>query len=129
MRSPERQRSQRSQPALPGGQAAASWLARIRRMTAGAPLPVKIAVAAAAIICVTPLLPIVLLAALVYAPLALYTGNRSVLSTVSVALWGVAAIAAAAHGPAEPRYLLLLLAAAVAAISHAGPLGRWLVPS
>src|SRR5215469_2019457 len=125
MRSPERQRSQ---PALPGGQAAASWLARIRRLTAGAPLPVKIAVVAAAIICATPLLPVVLLAALVYAPLALYTGNRSVLSTVSVALWGVAAIAAAAHGPAEPRYLLLLLAAAVAAVSHAGALGRWLVP-
>src|SRR5215472_11248290 len=126
MRSPERQRSQ---PALPGGQAAASWLARIRRITAGAPLPVKIAVAAAAIICVTPLLPIVLLVALLYAPLALYTGNRSVLSTVSVALWGVAAVAAAAHGPAGPRYLLLLLVAAVAVISHAGPLGRWLVPS
>ena len=125
MRSPERQRSQ---PALPGGQAAASRLARIRRLTAGAPLPVKIAVVAAAIICATPLLPIVLLAALVYAPLALYTGNRSVLGTVSVALWGVAAIAAAAHGPAEPRYLLLLLAAAVAAVSHAGALGRWLVP-
>jgi SpoVK/Ycf46/Vps4 family AAA+-type ATPase len=125
MRSPERQSSR---PALPGGQAAASWLARIRRITAGAPLPVKIAVVAAAIICAAPLLPVILLVALVYAPLALYTGNRSVLSTVSVALWGIAAVGAAAHGPAEPRYLLLLLAAAVATASHAGPLGRWRVP-
>jgi SpoVK/Ycf46/Vps4 family AAA+-type ATPase len=125
MRSPERQRSQ---PALPGAQAAASWLARIRRATAGAPVPVKIGLAAAAIFCAAPLLPVVLLAALIYAPYALYSGDQSVLSTVSVALWGVAAVAATAHGPAEPRYLLLLLIGAVAAASHAGALGRWLVP-
>src|SRR5215469_18103654 len=113
MRSPERQRSQ---PALPGGQAAASWLARIRRLTAGAPLPVKIAVVAAAVICATPLLPVVLLVALAFAPYALYAGSRSVLGTVSVALWGLVAVAATANGPPEPRYLLLLLTAAVAAV-------------
>jgi SpoVK/Ycf46/Vps4 family AAA+-type ATPase len=125
MRSPERQRSE---PALPGAQAAASWLARIRRVSAGAPLPVKIAVVAAAVISAVPLLPVILLVALIYAPYALYAGNRSVVSTVSVALWGVVAVAAAANGAAEPRYLLLLLTAAVAAVSHAGALGRWLVP-
>jgi SpoVK/Ycf46/Vps4 family AAA+-type ATPase len=125
MRSAERQRSQ---PALPGAQAAASWLARIRRAAAGAPVPVKIGFVAAAIICAVPLLPVLLLAALIYAPYALYAGDRSALSTLSVALWGVVAVAAAAHGPAEPRYLLLLLALAVPAASHAGALGRWLVP-
>ncbi|HEY7324113.1 MAG TPA: AAA family ATPase [Streptosporangiaceae bacterium] len=125
MRSPERQRPQ---PALPGGQAAASWLARIREIIDRAPLPVKIALIAAAIVCATPLLPVGLLVALIYAPYALYAGNRSVLATVSVAVWGVVAVAASAHGPAGPRYLLLLLVGAVAAASHAGALGRWLVP-
>src|SRR5215469_12767876 len=126
MRSPERRRSQ---PALPGAQAAASWLARIRRVTASAPLPVKIGVVAIAIVCAAPLLPVLFLVALVCAPYALYTGHRSVMSTVSVALWGVVAIAAGAPGAAaEPRYLLLLLVAATAAVSHAGTLGRRLVP-
>ena len=127
MRSPERQPSQ---PALPGGHAVASWLARLRRVTAGAPLPVKIAVIAAAIVCAPPLLPVILLAALIYAPYALYAGNRSVLSTVSVALWGAAAVAAAAaHGTtAAAEYLLLLLTAAVAAVSHTGALGQRLAP-
>ncbi len=126
MRSPERQRPQ---PALPGAQATASGLARIRQITGRAPLPVKIALIAAAIVCAVPLFPVVLLVALIYAPYALYAGSRSVLSTVSVSLWGVVAVAAAAQGPAGPRYLLLLLVAAVATVSHAGAFGRWLVPS
>jgi SpoVK/Ycf46/Vps4 family AAA+-type ATPase len=121
-------RSPVQQPAQPGRPAAADWLARVRRLIAAAPLPVKIAVIALVVIGAPPLVSVALLVALGYAPYALYTGQRSVLASVCAGLWGVAAVAALAHGGSEARYLLLLLPVMVVAAAHLGVLGRWPVP-
>ena len=122
MRSPEQQ------PALPGRVAVRSLLARLRRFAAATPVPDRILLLALVIVFAAPLVGIGLLAALVYAPYALWAQDRSVLGTVSVALWGVAVVAAVAHGAPEPRYLLLLLPVVTAALAHAGPLRRGPAP-
>jgi SpoVK/Ycf46/Vps4 family AAA+-type ATPase len=113
-------RSAERQPVLSGGQAVQGGVDRIRRFAATAPWPVKVLLVIAAIV----LLPFLLL----YAPYALWTGDRSVLGSASVALWGVALTAAEAHGPDGPRYLLLLVPVAVALLAHAGALSRGFVP-
>ena len=122
MGSPEQQSS------LPGRQTVRGLLTRTREFVAGAPLPVRILLIALLCICAVPLVPIAMFAALIYAPYALWSGERSAISTASVALWGIAVTAALAHGSDGPRYLLLLLCVAVAVLSHAGLLGRWPVP-
>ena len=121
-------RSPMQQPALPGRSAAADWLARIRRFVAAAPVWLKITVIALVVIFAPPLLSVGVLAALCYAPYALYARQRSVLASVCVGLWGIAVVAALGHGAAESRYLLLLLPVAVVAAAHLGVLGRWAVP-
>jgi SpoVK/Ycf46/Vps4 family AAA+-type ATPase len=113
-------RSAERQPILSGGQAVQGGVDRIRRFAATAPWPVKVLLVIAAIV----LLPFLLL----YAPYALWTGDRSVLGSASVALWGVALTAAEAHGPDGPRYLLLLVPVAVALLAHAGAVSRGFVP-
>jgi SpoVK/Ycf46/Vps4 family AAA+-type ATPase len=120
--------SPQQQPAVPGPAAARSWLTRIRQAITTAPIWVKILLVALVVIFAVPLVSIALVVALGYAPYALATGQRSVLASVCIALWGVVAVAAVAHGAAEPRYLLLLLPVAVVAVSHLGVLGRWPVP-
>jgi SpoVK/Ycf46/Vps4 family AAA+-type ATPase len=112
----------------PRGAAVRSWLVRIRQSAAAAPIPVKILLIALVIAFAAPLIGILLLAGLGYAPYALWRQDRSVLASVSVALWGIAAVAGLAHGAPEPRYLLVLLPVAMAALAHAGPLGRGPVP-
>jgi SpoVK/Ycf46/Vps4 family AAA+-type ATPase len=121
-------RSPVQQPAPPGRAAAASWLDRIRRFITAAPLPVKIGLIALVVIFAGPLASVALLAGLGYAPYALGTGQRSVLASACTALWGVVVVAALGRGPAEPRYLLLLLPVAAAVAAHLGVLGRWPVP-
>jgi SpoVK/Ycf46/Vps4 family AAA+-type ATPase len=117
-------RSAEQVPALSGRPAVQSGLDRIRRFAAAAPLPVKVILIVIGVI----LLPVVMFAALFYAPYALWSDDRSALGSASVALWGVALTAALAHGPDGPRYLLLLLAPAVAVAAHAGALGRGCTP-
>jgi SpoVK/Ycf46/Vps4 family AAA+-type ATPase len=116
------------QPALPGRAVAADWLGRIRRFIAAAPLPVKVAVIALVVILAAPLFSVALFVGLGYAPYALYASQRSVLSSVSVGLWGIAVVAGLARGATESRYLLLLLPVAVVTAAHLGVLGRWAVP-
>jgi SpoVK/Ycf46/Vps4 family AAA+-type ATPase len=135
MARPERQSSLRGAPgspsgrqALPGRQAVAGWLARLRQFVAAAPLPVKIALIAVACILFAPLATICLLVALAYAPYALWTGERSLMAAVSVAVWGVVIVAALAHGAGRPVYLLLILPVVVAVVANLGQLGRWRVP-
>jgi SpoVK/Ycf46/Vps4 family AAA+-type ATPase len=106
----------------------AGWLARLRQLIAAAPLPVKILVIALACVVAAPLVTIFLIVALIYAPYALWTGERSVLASVSVAAWGIAIVAALAKGPEGPRYLLLLLPVAIAVLASLGQLGRWRIP-
>jgi SpoVK/Ycf46/Vps4 family AAA+-type ATPase len=117
-------RSAERQPAPSGRQAVEGAVDRIRRFAVAAPWPVRLALLVAAVV----LLPVMVFAALIYAPYALWTSDRSVLGSASVALWGVAITAAQAHGPDGPRYLLLLIPVAVAGLAHAGPIGRGLVP-
>jgi SpoVK/Ycf46/Vps4 family AAA+-type ATPase len=122
MRSPEQQ------AALPGRATVRGWVTRIRQFASAAPLPVKVAVVAGICILAPALVAVGLFAALAYAPFALWSGNRSPIATASVALWGVAVVAARTHGLAGPRYLLLLLPPLVALASHAGVLGRFAIP-
>ena len=122
MGSPERR------PSPSGPQAVRGGLARIRRFVAAAPLPLKILLIAVICLFAAPAITILLLAGLAYAPYAIWTGDRSVPATASVALWGVALVAALAHGADQPRYLLLALPPLVAVVAHAGLLGRWHVP-
>jgi SpoVK/Ycf46/Vps4 family AAA+-type ATPase len=117
-------RSAERQPALSGRQVVQGTVDRVRRFAVAAPWPVKLLLVVAAFV----LLPFLLFGALIYAPYALWTSDRSVLGSASVALWGIAITAAQAHGTDGPRYLLLLLPVAVAALAHAGPIGRGLVP-
>jgi SpoVK/Ycf46/Vps4 family AAA+-type ATPase len=97
---------------------------RIRRAYGNAPLPVKILIVIACVICS----PLTFFLALALAPYAVFTGNRSPWATASVALWGVALVAARTHGEAGPRYVMLLLPVAAALAAHAGTLGRRLAP-
>ena len=120
--------SVQQQPSLPGRQAVRGWLTRSRRLVANAPLPVQVLAVALACVCAPPLIAIGLLAALVFAPYALWTGDRSRFASLSVAVWGIAFTAALAHGPDGPRYLLLLLAPVVSVVARIGAAGRVQVP-
>ena len=120
--------SPQQQPAVPGPAAARSWLTRIRQAISTAPVWVKILLIALLVIFAVPLVSVALIVGLGYAPYGLATSQRSVLASACVALWGIVAVAAIAHGAAEPRYLLLLLPVAVGVVSHLGVLGRWPVP-
>jgi SpoVK/Ycf46/Vps4 family AAA+-type ATPase len=95
-------------------------------------LPLKILLIVALCILAPPLaaigLFVGLIAGLIYAPYALWTSRRGAAASLSVALWGIVLASALAHGSEWPRDVLLLLPLAVAGASHAGPLGRWLVP-
>lgn len=122
MRSPEQH------PALPGLTAVQGWADRVRRTAASAPLVVKLLFIAAACVFALPLVSVVLVAALAYAPYAVGRRERRFLATASVALWGIALTAALAQGNAAARYLLLVLSVAVAGLAHAGVLGRLRVP-
>jgi SpoVK/Ycf46/Vps4 family AAA+-type ATPase len=119
-------RSER-QPAPSGQQAVQAvqgGLARIRQTAAAAPLPVKLLLIAAGIL----LSPVLLFALLFYAPYALWVSDRSWLASAAVALWGIAIVAAQAHGQDGPRYLLLLLPVGMALAAHAGALSRGFIP-
>jgi SpoVK/Ycf46/Vps4 family AAA+-type ATPase len=117
-------RSAERQPAPSGRQAVQDGMARIRRFAATAPLPLKALLVVAAVL----LLPLIALAALLYAPYALWASDRSVLASASVALWGIAITAAQAHGPDGPRYALLVTPVLVAVAAHGGALNRSFVP-
>ncbi len=120
--------SAEQQSSLPGREAVRGWLTRSRQLAAAAPLPVKVLLVALACVFAPALLAIGLFGALAYAPYALWTSDKSRLASVSVALWGIAVTAALAHGPDEPRYLLLLLPLVVSVVARVGLLGRIQVP-
>jgi SpoVK/Ycf46/Vps4 family AAA+-type ATPase len=122
MQSPERQ------PALPGRTAVQGWLTRLRQFVRAAPLWAKVSLVIALCFLAVPLASVALFAGLIYAPYALWRGERSPLASASVALWGIALVAARTHGLDGPRYLLLLLPPVVAILAHVGVLGRWPVP-
>src|SRR6266567_900942 len=73
------------------------------------------------VLCI-PFAAVIMLAGLVFAPYAVWTGRRDAWATASVALWGVALVAAQAHGVSLPRYALLTLPVLAALVAHAGAL-------
>jgi SpoVK/Ycf46/Vps4 family AAA+-type ATPase len=122
MGSPEQQSS------LPGREAVRGWLTRSRQFVGTAPLPGKVLLIALICFFAPALIAIGLFAAVIYAPYALWTGDRSGFASLSVALLGIALTASQAKGPDEPRYLLLLLPPVVSAVARIGLLGRMQVP-
>ncbi len=105
--------------------------ARIRRMIFAAPLPVKILIVMAAIFFSPVVLSILLVASLAYAPFAVSAGRRSVLASLSVAVWGLLVITLIARGDGNPNFPIIALALlpfATVAAAHAGALGRCYVP-
>src|SRR5271166_828186 len=114
-------RAQPAAPAVPGR------LARVVNAFRRAPLPLKIGLIVLAIVLSGPEIGIVLLAAMVYAVYAVIKGRRSLLASLSVAVWGLVA-AGFAGASTSWLYLLLILPFVVAVAAHAGPLARCHVP-
>ncbi len=113
--------------AKPAAPAFTSRLARARDLFRGAPLPLKIALVALVVILCIPELGIVLLAAMGYAVYAVIKGRRSLIASLSVAVWGLVAAGLAGTG-SHWLYLLLILPFVIAAVAHAGPLARVHIP-
>jgi SpoVK/Ycf46/Vps4 family AAA+-type ATPase len=117
---------------LPGRRIVQGGATRIRRTFSAAPLVLKI-VMIGALILLLPfglgiLLPVVLLAALVYAPFAVSAAHRSLLASLAVAVWGLAFVTGVSGGYKPWLALLLLLPFVVVAAAHTGTLGKWFVP-
>ena len=104
------------------------WLARARRALARAPLWLRIVAVLAVLVCITPALPILLLAGLAYAPVAVITKRRSGLASACVALWGWLVVTLAAGGESTGLMLLFVLALLTAAAARQGILARCYVP-
>jgi SpoVK/Ycf46/Vps4 family AAA+-type ATPase len=104
------------------------WLDRGRGTLARLPLWLRIVAVLTLLILVPPALPILLLAGLAYAPVAVITERRSGLASVCVALWGWLAVTLAAGGMSTGLMVLFVLALLVAAAAHQGVLARCYVP-
>src|SRR5260370_25366773 len=102
MRTPERSLSP------PGWRTAQDGMTRARRAFAAAPPPLKIIVAAVLCVLAPPLAALLVFAGLVYAPYAVWARRRTSAASLSASLWGVATVAALAHGPVAPRYAQLV---------------------
>jgi SpoVK/Ycf46/Vps4 family AAA+-type ATPase len=116
-------------PSLPGWRMVQGGATRIRRWFSAAPLIVKILLVVALIFLSPAVLSIALVAGLIYAPFAVSAGHRSLVASLSVAVWGLALVSGlSGHSDSAWAGLLLLLPFAVVAAAHAGTLGRWFVP-
>ena len=115
----------RAQPAAPEKP---SWGARLLRAQRRAPTWLKVVVVAAAVLFFPVTLGLILLAALIYAVVAVVQGRRTVGASVAVAVWGVAVFSATYSGNRTWLYSVLLLPVVVALAAHARPLARWFVP-
>jgi SpoVK/Ycf46/Vps4 family AAA+-type ATPase len=113
---------------LPGLRIVQGGLVRIRRGFSAAPVIVKILLVAAVVIFFPAVVGILVVAGLLYAPFAISAAHRSVVASLSVAVWGVAVVTGLSGGYKPWLALLLLLPFAVVAAAHAGSLGRWFVP-
>jgi SpoVK/Ycf46/Vps4 family AAA+-type ATPase len=114
--------------AQPAARDKPSFGSRILRAQKMAPTWLKVLVSAAAILFFPVTLGLIILAALVYAVVAVVQGRRSAGATASVAVWGLAAFSALYSGNRTWLYALLMLPVAVALAAHARPLARWFVP-
>ncbi len=114
--------------ALPGRRAA-QVVARTRRFLAATPLPLRVLFIALLCLLAIVLAGPLILVALVFAPYAVWTQNRSAVATAAVAVWGLVLVSAAASGAGgQARYGLIALPPVVAIAASLGVLGRWQVP-
>src|SRR6266705_596039 len=115
---------------LPGRRFVQGVITRTRLGFSAAPLLIKILLLAALVFLAGPLLGILLVLAIIYAPFAVWAEHRSVFASLSVAAWGLALVSASGlSGGSRPWiFPLLVLPFAVVAAAHTGSLGRWFVP-
>ncbi len=123
---------------LPGRRMAQEGLARVRQAVRSASLPVKILLVLAVLVIIVLALALgarfwdlLVVAALLYGPVAVWRGHRSWMASVFVAAWGlvaVLAIAAVAGRFSSGIVPLLLLPCAAVAVSHLRVLSRRYVP-
>jgi SpoVK/Ycf46/Vps4 family AAA+-type ATPase len=125
-------RRSKGSPSLPGWRTAQDGIARIRRTLSAAPLLVKIVLIAVLVVLFPVAIPaafsILLIAALIYAPIAVASGRRSVAASLSVAVWGVTLVTVWSERQGSWMLALLVLPFLVVAAAQAGSLGRWFVP-
>jgi SpoVK/Ycf46/Vps4 family AAA+-type ATPase len=125
-------RTEQRSSSLPGQRLVQGGLSRIRRGFAAAPLLIKILMLAALVFvfptALAVLIPVALLAALIYAPFAVWAAQRTVLASLAVAVWGLAVVSGLSGAYRPWLALLLLLPFVVVAAAHQGTLGRWYVP-
>jgi SpoVK/Ycf46/Vps4 family AAA+-type ATPase len=123
---------------LPGRRMAQEGFARARQAVAAASLPVKILLVIALLIIVVlgfslgpRVLDLLVLIAIGYGPVAVWRGSTSVVASVFVAAWGVAAVlavAAVSNRLGAGVVPLLLLPCAAVAVGHIPALSRRYVP-
>ncbi len=107
---------------------AQDWASRARGAFSRAPFGLKIILLVVAVIVAAFAAPFLLLAALGFAIIAVLEGRRSVAASVSVAVWGLAAVSIASGGHRAFLLPLLVLPFAAALAAHAKVIGRWYVP-
>ena len=112
----------------PGQGPVRNALGRLRRSFDAAPLPVRILIVAACIFICVPFAAFVILAGVIFAPYAVWTGRRDGRAAAAVGVWGLGMVGILAHGYGAPHYALLALPAVAGLAAHAGALGRWFAP-
>jgi SpoVK/Ycf46/Vps4 family AAA+-type ATPase len=113
---------------LPGRRMAQERLAAVRRSLSEAPLPYKIVLAMALLLAGIFAAPFLIVAAFIYAPIAVFAGHRSLVASLAVAVWGVAVVSAFSGGYRTDVAPLMLLPFAMVAAAHARPLAREFAP-
>jgi len=105
-----------------------SWGIRLWQTLRRLPTWLKVSVIAAAVLFFPVTLGLIILAALIYAVVAVVQGRRTAGASASVAVWGLAVFSGLSSGNRTWLYSLLLLPVVVALAAHARPLARWFVP-
>ncbi len=111
-----------------GNNPAQGWFKRARVVLRTAPFGLKIILLVVAVMAAILIAPFLLLATLGYAIIAVLEGRRSVMASVSVAVWGLAVVSVGAGAYRTWLIPLLVLPFAVALAAHAAVLARWYVP-
>ena len=115
-------RTEDRSPSLPGWRMVQGGVTRIRRWFSAAPLIVKILLVVALIFLSPAVLSVALVGGLIYAPFAVAAGHRSVVASLSVAVWGLALVSGLSGGSNSSWFgLLLLLPFVVVAGRARGP--------
>jgi SpoVK/Ycf46/Vps4 family AAA+-type ATPase len=113
---------------LPGRRMAQERLAAVRRSLSEAPLPFKILLLGVLLVAGVFAAPFLIVAAFIYAPVAVFAGHRSLVASLAVAVWGLAVVTGLAGNYHTSLAPLLLLPFVLVAVAHARGLAQWFVP-